>query len=1016
MKRPVQFPTAKTVGLFGLAIFIALVPAWGQSPPPAKFTSVMLQAGSFPAGTAVESLATGDFNGDGKADLLVAGSGNSHGSNCPLGVWLGKGDGTFTAASSFQCTLRNANDGFSANTENLIAVGDFNGDGKLDFAVYVNASGGSGTNYVDVYLGDGTGSFSFSNNYSVGSTGLGGPYNEAVVAGDVNGDGKLDLVAINGDNDNTVTVLVGNGNGTFQAGALYPACNVSGCTVNSVALGDFNGDGHPDLAIGTEGTSLGPGINILLNNGSGKFGTPVYYAGSSSIGLGCCGDSNPDVADADLRGDGKVDVVMTGSAGAWVFLGNGDGTFNTPVNYGVPFADSIAIADINGDGKPDLIVSDIFESSVFVLLGNGNGTFKPAVGYSTDWYPQSLAVADFNGDKKLDFIVGSNDGPFVSVALGNEDGTFRAGETYDVNQPWGQEVTADFNNDGNLDVALIGNISGGPAIHVMLGNSHGVLGAPITVKDSATYAYESFAAGDVNGDGKADIVAVAEMGGGVNDIQVFLGKGNGTFNTPLLYSTGSSANPGPVILADVNGDGKPDVLISNADGSLSVLLNKGAGAFGTASIISNVATASEWLASGDFNADGKMDIVLADSGGNSLNVLLGNGNGTFQSPVKYPVQNGPQFMTVGDLRNNGKLDLITGGYSVGSGNGGSGGVAVLLGNGDGTFGSPTYYNPIAGDQNVNPLSAAVADVNLDGKPDVLVTFNSSHTGSCCPVVTPYNIGLGIFLGNGDGTLTYQAPPPFGTAVPYLVGNGSQGVVAGDFNNDGATDAAVLNIDNSGSGNSVTMLLNTTLPISVSPLAANFGAHKVGAATKATIVVTNNTGASESFAASLSGPDKGDFTFSGCGTQVYGKGQHCTITVTFTPSAGGTRTATLNLTIGGKAYASQLSGTGLALTITPTSLNFGSVTVGQHSSPLPVNIKNNSTSAVSIVSPGITIVGSGAKAYSQTNNCGSSIGAGATCTVNVTFSPKEAGSRSATLEINDSDGESPQKITLTGSGS
>jgi len=894
------------------AVLLLAATAFAQTPAPARFTSALLDAGYFPSGTTMESVATGDFNGDGKPDLLIAGGGNSHGSNCPLAIWLGNGDGTFTPPESTECIKRNNNDGIGEHAPTMLAVGDFNGDGQLDFAVFIGGSGGSGTNYLDVYLGDGAGGFSFSNSYSVGITGLGGPYNQGVVAGDVNGDGKLDLVAVDGWNDNTITVFMGNGDGTFQAGAVYPACNVSGCTVNSLALGDFNGDGHPDVAVGTAGTSQGGGISVLLNSGNGTFGAPGFYAGSSTIGFACCGDSNPDVATADLRSDGKVDVVMTGSAGPWVFLGNGDGTFQAGVNYGVPFADSIAIADINGDKKPDLVASDFFESAVFVLAGNGDGTFKPAAGYTTDWFPQSIVIADFNGDKKLDFASGDDSGPYVSVVLGNGDGTFRAGVNYDANQPWNApEVVADFNNDGNLDVAIDGNFGGG-TINVMLGSSHGVLGTPIVVAAGGTYSLGALAAGDVNGDGKADIVAGANMGGGVYDIQVFLGKGNGTFASPVLYSTGVSDNPGPVVLADVNGDGKLDVLISNADGSLSVLLNKGKGVFGTAKVISGVATGEEWLAAADFNGDGKVDVVLADTGNNTLNVLLGKGNGTFQSAVKYPVQNNPQFISVASLRGNGILDLITGGYSVGSGNGGGGGIGILLGNGDGTFGNPAYYNPYAGgDANVNPLSAAVADVNLDGKPDVLVTFDSEHTGPCCPVSTNYNIGLGIFLGNGDGTLTYQAPLPNGTATPYIVGAGAQYVLAGDFNGDGAADAAVLNLDNGNSGNSVTMLLNTTLPVSISPLQMNFPAQTVGTTSKPqTVLLTNNQTTSLTInGAALGGSDPGDFSETSACPKSLPASAHCNISVQFTPKATGSRSATLSIKDALGVQSVKLSGTG-----------------------------------------------------------------------------------------------------------
>ena len=209
-------------------------------PAPAKFSSASLTLGS-PTGVA-ESLAAGDFNGDGKQDLIAVGGYNPQAAN----ILLGNGDGTFANPTVIPLYVRNSGgDGIAAHNQHVVAVGDFNGDGKLDFAVYI-WGWASGTNYLDVYLGDGTGNFSFSNSYSVGNVGKASGGYTSVVAVDVNGGGKLDLVATN-TGDNTVTVLLGNGDGTFQNGVLYPACTFCGCSPIIVAA-QLQQDGHPDLA------------------------------------------------------------------------------------------------------------------------------------------------------------------------------------------------------------------------------------------------------------------------------------------------------------------------------------------------------------------------------------------------------------------------------------------------------------------------------------------------------------------------------------------------------------------------------------------------------------------------------------------------------------------------------------------------------------------------------------------------------------------------------------------------
>jgi hypothetical protein len=600
-----------------------------------------------------------DFNGDGKPDLLTT-DGTLN---------LGKGDGTFTLGANVCGT----------SGLQVVAVADFNGDGKPD--VLEQDTGMYLT--LQVLLGNGDGTFRTA---ARGTTS--GSYSGFLAAGDLNGDGRADVVTlVDTISSSTLFVYLGNGDGTFKSGVSYDLGPTQALTLS---IGDFNGDDKADIAVSATGQEM-----VLLGNGNGTFQTARISAGVSYP---------DDAAIGDFNGDGKLDLVVDGA----VLLGNGDGTFQSVLKAG--FAGQMAVGDFNGDGKLDLV------AQTQIFLGNGDGTFSDTGhAYLVQSYSNTV-IADFNGDGKLDIAAGN------VVLLGNGDGTFQGNPLsvgfIGIAVEFHGEVVGDFDNNGTKDIAIA-------SLETVFILSNDGSGAPSLTH---TYAYPAgqcskIVAADLNGDGNVDLLV---FGGVVDPIypemydwnySVLLGNGDGTFQSPILYQQSLGADSPEyysVTVADFNNDGKTDIVINLPSVSLwALLLGNGDGTF--AAPIYLAAAALPPLVNADFNGDGSVDIA-GQAGGTAL--LFGNGDGTFRTPVFPPNLQSfyPQFTA--DLNHDGKPDLISGSQ-------------VALGNGDGTF---TLLPSVL--QNV----VAIADLNGDGRPDVLYQTAGNNM-----------IQTGVMLGNGDGT-------------------------------------------------------------------------------------------------------------------------------------------------------------------------------------------------------------------------------------------------------------------------
>jgi len=682
-----------------------------------KFTA----ARSLATGTKPSALETADFNGDGIPDLAISDeAGNS------VTILLGKGDGSFEIETARVFSV--------GNSPRSLAVADFNGDGWADLA-----TANFGSNDVTVLLGDGKGGFQSASVFATGR----GPVSVKAVKFQENG--AVDLAVLNRI-DGTVGVLKNNGVGGFSSTAVFEG--------TSFAVGDVNGDSHPDLLIQT-----GNEVALQLGRGDGTFssGYPVPIAAPLST-----------LAIADLNDDGLLDVAALDQSGSVsVFsgadqAGSGEISAVAPLNFPIRrFANGSTVSSVSLSTLPSTAnISQVITLTATVTGVGATGTvtfYDGAVVLGR--LPVTSGQAVFSqalpfGTHKLrayysgDATFAASTSAVVSQNVTAVPATgFQAPVSYNIGvQPRGV-ATGDFNGDGKRDFIVVGYNN---KLQVLLNNGTGGFTQSFV---NFTGQASGIAVADLNGDGKADL-AISNFNNAA--VTIYLGNGNGTFQTPANYAV--NVNPYDVVVGDFNNDGIADLSVTSKTGNVvRILIGIGDGTFLPA-VAYATGSGSFFSAVGDFDNDGNTDVVVTNNGAASITLLLGKGDGTFKPPVNIVTRVEPFGLVVADFNGDGKLDMaVTSAHQFG--------IGIFLGNGNGTFQPPVFYTSGA-----EPHFLATGDFNGDGKLDLLVSNFLENSFSLLP-------------GNGDGT--------FQPKITYGAIKSPDVLAVADFNGDAADDLAIV---------------------------------------------------------------------------------------------------------------------------------------------------------------------------------------------------------------------------------
>ncbi|MEM7312106.1 MAG: FG-GAP-like repeat-containing protein [Planctomycetota bacterium] len=643
------------------------------------------------------TLATADLNGDGFLDVVAGGS-----SLAGFTVSLGDEEGNLSLPVEFPLTVR----------PSKILLADLNGDGADD-VVALSSRG------MVTALGNHDGTFQAEQTVTVPG------FLYDVVAGDFNNDGKVDLIVSDANSDrdfSPAVILLGVGDGTFDAPSDITTSIAAQPRDESVTSGDFNGDGNLDLVLTHR--SPGWGMIVLQGNGDGSFTEVARHATENT-------PVSPVTVDLDSDGDLDIAIATMFGNNIELFFNDGGGVFDSRSKVASGRRTKLRVADMNNDSHPDLLAISGFTLTQW--LGVGDGSFGAAV--NTSALGQHFETMDLDDDGNMDVLYTGHN--LLGRVLGKGDGSFPVINASGIAETSG--FSNDVDLDGDIDIATVS----GRTIKIYendgdAGFTHIVSRAP----RSSSVSVSAVGFGDLNSDGHPDLItATSNNRTTFGGVEFWLTDATGAYSGVGLFGSISSW-PRAMEVADVNADGVADVVVAvgrelsgGVFREVNVLLGTGVGSL-AAPIKMSMPFAPYSIATGDFNEDGHIDIVTGNNA-NSISLFLGNGDGTFQPRTDFATsERARQAILVKDLDGDENLDVVVA-HSVGT--------SVLLGRGDGTFESPFRIG--------TTLTHRVfaEDVTQDGVQDLILQNGS---------------GPAIYPGVGDGT--FDDPLTYGFVTPWMV--------------------------------------------------------------------------------------------------------------------------------------------------------------------------------------------------------------------------------------------------------